>query len=134
MLTNETSAQESSAQTSGRGLRFKRLYSSRKVHPFDAVQWEVREALIANESGEVIFQQKDVEVPAFWSQTATNVVVSKYFRGQLGTPERETSVRQLIGRVVDTMTTWGREGGYFATEDAAEAFSDELTAICSSIR
>ena len=126
MLTNETSAQESSAQTSGKGLGFKRLYSSRKVHPFDAVQWEVREALIANESGEIIFQQKDVEVPSFWSQTATNVVVSKYFRGQLGTPERETSVRQLIGRVVDTMTTWGREGGYFATEEDAEAFSDEL--------
>jgi ribonucleoside-diphosphate reductase alpha chain len=62
------------------------------VHPFDAVQWEVREALIANESGEIIFQQKDVEVPTFWSQTATNVVVSKYFRGQLETPERETSI------------------------------------------
>ncbi|MGB6846654.1 MAG: vitamin B12-dependent ribonucleotide reductase, partial [Thermoanaerobaculia bacterium] len=126
MLTNETSAQDPSAQSSGQGLRFKRLHTSPEVHPFDAVQWEVREALIANESGEIIFQQKDVEVPTFWSQTATNVVVSKYFRGQLGTPERETSVRQLIGRVVDTMTTWGREGGYFATEEDAEAFGDEL--------
>jgi ribonucleoside-diphosphate reductase alpha chain len=96
------------------------------VHPFDAVQWEVREALIANESGEIIFQQKDVEVPTFWSQTATNVVVSKYFRGQLETPERETSIRQLIGRVVDTMTAWGREGGYFASDEDAEVFSDEL--------
>ena len=74
-----------------------------------------------------MFEQKDVEIPTFWSQMATNVVVSKYFRGQLGTPRRETSVKQLISRVADTITKWGREGGYFATETDAQAFQDELT-------
>jgi ribonucleoside-diphosphate reductase alpha chain len=108
------------------GLRFERYYSRTGVDPFEAVDWEVRDAVIANEKGEKVFEQKGVEVPVFWSQTATNVVVSKYFRGSLGTPERETSVRQLIGRVVDRMTAWGREGGYFAAEEDAETFYAEL--------
>ena len=97
------------------------------MSPFDEVEWEARHALITGESGEVVFEQHDVEFPRFWSQLATNVVASKYFRGPLGTPERETSVRQMIGRVVRTMTTWGQTGGYFASDADAVTFSDELT-------
>ncbi|MDP9122535.1 MAG: vitamin B12-dependent ribonucleotide reductase, partial [Acidobacteriota bacterium] len=107
------------------GLRFERFYTTREVDPYDTVEWEVRDALIANEKGEVVFEQRGVEVPKFWSQTATNVVVSKYFRGQLGSPDRERSVRQLIGRVADTVLAWGRTGGYFAAEDDALAFHAE---------
>ncbi|MDH3402053.1 MAG: vitamin B12-dependent ribonucleotide reductase [Acidobacteriota bacterium] len=110
-----------------RGLRFERYYTCTGVDPFEAVDWERRDALIVNERGEKVFEQKDVEVPAFWSQTATNVVVSKYFRGPLGTPEREASVRQLIGRVADSMARWGVDGGYFAAEEDAATFHAELT-------
>ena len=108
------------------GLRFRRHYSEPGVDPFDTVEWEIRDAVIANEKGETVFEQKGVEVPRSWSQTATNVVVSKYFRGHLGTPERETSVRQLIGRVADTIRGWGVEGGYFADQEAADTFHAEL--------
>jgi ribonucleoside-diphosphate reductase alpha chain len=108
------------------GLRIERRFTKAGIHPYDEVRWEQRTASIANEKGELVFEQKDCEVPAFWSQMATNVVVSKYFRGPLGTPRREVSVRQMISRVVDTITGWGREGGYFATDADAEAFSDEL--------
>ncbi|MBP9144766.1 MAG: vitamin B12-dependent ribonucleotide reductase [Thermoanaerobaculia bacterium] len=111
------------------GLEFERYFSTAGVDPFDAVEWETRDALIGNEKGEKVFEQKGVEVPKFWSQTATNVVVSKYFRGELGTPQRETSVRQLIGRVVDAMTRWGRDGGYFASEASAAIFHAELSHI-----
>src|SRR5215813_14004029 len=90
------------------GLRFERYYTTPGVDPFDTVEWELRNAVISNEKGEKVFEQTDVEMPKFWSQTATNVVVSKYFRGQIGTPDRERSVRQLIGRVVDTVAGWGR--------------------------
>src|SRR5262245_44833224 len=99
-----------------RGTRFQRYYTKPGVNPFDAVEWELRDALITNERGEKVFEQKGVEVPKSWSQTATNVVVSKYFRGHLGSPDRERSVRQLIGRVADTIARWGRQGGYFAAE------------------
>jgi ribonucleoside-diphosphate reductase alpha chain len=118
------------APESGRsGISFERYFSTPGLDPFDAVEWEMRDALIGNEKGEKVFEQKGVEVPKFWSQTATNVVVSKYFRGELGTPQRETSVRQLIGRVVDAMTRWGREGGYFASDESAGVFRAELTHI-----
>jgi ribonucleoside-diphosphate reductase alpha chain len=110
----------------GDGLRIQRYFTQPGVDPFDPVEWEHRTAVIAGERGEVVFEQKDVEVPAFWSQLATNVVASKYFRGQVGTPEREHSVRQVIGRVVETLTRWGREMDYFASEQDAEAFRDEL--------
>lgn len=110
----------------GKGLRIERYFTQEGVDPFDTVEWEHRTAVIAGERGEVVFEQKDVEVPAFWSQLATNVVASKYFRGQVGTPEREHSVRQVIGRVVETLTRWGREMGYFASDKDAEAFRDEL--------
>ncbi|HEX2163060.1 MAG TPA: vitamin B12-dependent ribonucleotide reductase [Thermoanaerobaculia bacterium] len=122
-------ADEAAGAAAGRGLTFRRRYTTPGVHPFDAVEWERRDAVIGNERGEKIFEQRGVEVPKSWSQTATNVVVSKYFRGQLDTPGRETSVRQLIGRVVDTMTGWGRAGGYFASEEDAETFSAELTHV-----
>src|SRR3990172_7535241 len=108
-------------------LRIERHFTKRGVDPYDGVAWERRTASITDESGNAFFEQRDVEVPAFWSQTATNVVVSKYFRGPLATPQRETSARQLITRVVGTLTAWGRRGGYFLSEEEAEAFHDELT-------
>jgi len=111
------------------GIKVERWFTKPGVDPFDTCEWELRSAVITNEKGEAVFEQKDVEIPKFWSQMATNVVVSKYFRGHLGTPERETSVRQLIGRVVRTMTKWGREGGYFASKEDGDAFRDELTHI-----
>lgn len=110
----------------GKGLTIVRRFTQSGVDPLDAVEWERRTAVITDERGRVVFEQTDVEVPAFWSQLATNVVVSKYFRGQLGTPERETSVKQVIGRVVDTLTEWGRQLHYFATSEDADAFRDEL--------
>jgi ribonucleoside-diphosphate reductase alpha chain len=109
------------------GLRVARRFTRPGVHPYDGIEWELRDAVITNERGEVTFDQRNVEVPASWSQLATNVVAQKYFRGQLGTPERETSVRQLIDRVAGTAARWGREGGYFASDADAAAFEDELT-------
>jgi ribonucleoside-diphosphate reductase alpha chain len=109
------------------GIHVERRFTHEGVHPFDEVTWEQRTAAIGNEKGENVFEQKDCEIPTFWSQMATNVVVSKYFRGKLGTPRRETSVKQMISRVADTIAQWGREGGYFATETDAQAFQDELT-------
>src|ERR1700722_9443690 len=109
------------------GLDFQRKFTDGKVSPFDKVEWERRTALIGNDKGQVIFRQENVEVPKSWSQTATNIVASKYFHGKPNTFERETSVRQLIGRVVDTIVRWGDEGGYFATADSKNVFRDELT-------
>src|SRR5262247_2646738 len=109
-----------------RGLEFLRYFTSEGLSPYDSVEWEYRTAAITSESGEVIFEQKNVEVPKSWSMTATNIVASKYFHGTLGTADRETSVRQLIGRVATTITKWGRQGGYFATEHDAVIFHDEL--------
>jgi ribonucleoside-diphosphate reductase alpha chain len=109
------------------GLRFPRVYTRPGVNPYDEVEWELRTAIISNEHGNVVFEQRDVEFPKFWSQMATNVVASKYFRGQMGTPQRERSVKQLIGRVATTIAGWGRAQGYFATEVDSKAFEDELT-------
>ncbi|HXX23713.1 MAG TPA: vitamin B12-dependent ribonucleotide reductase, partial [Terriglobia bacterium] len=109
------------------GLRIKRLFAKLGVHPFDEVEWELRTSTIQNEKGQVIFEQRNVEVPRDWSQTATNIVASKYFHGKLRTAERESSVRQLISRVADTIAQWGAEGGYFRGEEDAKAFHDELT-------
>jgi ribonucleoside-diphosphate reductase alpha chain len=108
------------------GLEYTRYFSVEGVDPFDEVEWELRTAVIGSEKGTIVFEQRDVEIPKFWSQQATNIVVSKYFRGTLGTPERERSVRQLIGRVVNTITGWARARGYFASEDDLQAFSDDL--------
>jgi len=109
------------------GLTISRHFTTPDVDPFDTVEWEIRSATITNEKGENVFEQNDVEIPKSWSQLATNVVVSKYFRGHVGTPDREYSVRQLIGRVVGRIREWGEEGGYFATEEDARAYADELT-------
>ncbi|HEX9941042.1 MAG TPA: vitamin B12-dependent ribonucleotide reductase [Thermoanaerobaculia bacterium] len=125
----ETPKKEVPSGPPARGLLFQRYYTTPGVDPFDTVEWELRDAVITNERGEKVFEQKGVEMPKFWSQTATNVVVSKYFRGQLGTPDRERSVKQLIGRVVDTLTAWGRRGGYFAGETDALTFHAELKHI-----
>ncbi|MBM41306.1 MAG: ribonucleoside-diphosphate reductase, adenosylcobalamin-dependent [Acidobacteria bacterium] len=108
------------------GLEFPRYFSTEGTDPFDEIEWESRVALIGNEQGDVVFEQRDVEIPAFWSQQATNIVVSKYFRGQMDSPTRERSVKQLIGRVVDTITGWARDRNYFASEDDLSAFSDDL--------
>ncbi len=104
----------------------RRFFTDGVQHPFDTVRWQRRTARITGSDGAVVFEQVDVEVPEFWSQTATNIVAQKYLHGRLGTPERENSVRQLIGRVVDTIGTWGREGGYFDGPDSEQAFRDEL--------
>ena len=110
-----------------KGLKVTRRFTTEGIHPFDEVTWEKRTAAISNEKGEMVFEQRDCEVPSFWSQMATNVVVSKYFRGALGTPRRETSVKQMISRVADTIASWGRAGSYFESETHAQAFQDELT-------
>ena len=110
-----------------RGLTFERRWTRPGVHPYDEIQWEYRTAGISSETGKTVFEQKDVEVPAFWSQLATNVVVSKYFRGHVGTPEREHSVRQLIDRVVNTIAAWAETQRYFATDEDLAAFKAELT-------
>ncbi len=109
-----------------KGLTFSRRFSSAAVSPYAELQWERRTASITDTKGNVIFEQKDVEVPADWSMTATNIVASKYLHGQMGTPERETSVRQLVGRVAETIRGWGLAGGYFATPADAAIFHDEL--------
>ncbi len=109
-----------------RGLPFERRNTSVGINPLDAVKWEHRDASIVTPDNEIIFEQKDVEVPKSWSQMATNVVVQKYFRGAPGTSDRETSVRQLVGRVVDTITNWGVTDGSFATLDDAQTFQAEL--------
>ncbi len=111
----------------GRGVKLERYFTRAGIHPYEEVEWEIRSATIANDKGKVVFDQPQVEVPKLWSQMATNVVASKYFRGPLGTPGRERSVRQLIGRVTNTVTSWGKADGYFASEEDAQTFSDELT-------
>jgi ribonucleoside-diphosphate reductase alpha chain len=109
------------------GLVFERYFTDGRTPPFDTVEWEKRTALIGNEKGVTIFRQEGVEVPKNWSQTATNIVCSKYFHGKPGSREREGSVRQLINRVASTIVRWGEEGGYFANAESRDAFRDELT-------
>jgi len=115
------------APTPREGMRFPRRFTKPSVHPYDEIEWELRDAVISSGSGEVAFEQRNVEVPKFWSQLATNVVAQKYFRGPLGSPERESSVRQLLDRVARTAARWGREAGYFASEEDAASFEAELT-------
>ena len=111
-----------------RGLSVERRFSTPGVHPFDEIEWEIRDAVIGNPESPA-FEQRGVEFPKAWSQNSTNIVAQKYFRGQLGSKERESSVKQMIGRVAGTIADWGREGGYFAGEEDADAFEMELTAI-----
>ncbi|HVM58681.1 MAG TPA: vitamin B12-dependent ribonucleotide reductase, partial [Gaiellaceae bacterium] len=109
-------------------LGVRRFFTIPGRDPFDEIEWEIRDATIPGRNGPA-FEQRGVEFPKFWSQTATNIVAQKYFRGRLSSPERESSVKQMIGRVVETAVTWGREGGYFAGDEEAEAFEAELKAI-----
>ncbi|HPD45542.1 MAG TPA: vitamin B12-dependent ribonucleotide reductase [Anaerohalosphaeraceae bacterium] len=114
----------------GAGLKVGRHFSRPDIHPFDEIEWEIRHASITDDTGQVIFEQNNVEVPAFWSQLATKVVVSKYFYGDAELGEREYSVKQLIHRVCRTIADWGRNDGYFATAEDAENFYHELTWLC----
>jgi ribonucleoside-diphosphate reductase alpha chain len=118
---------EISATTARRGISFRRLFTKPGIHPFDEIEWELRTASIQNEKGKTIFEQRNVETPKDWSMTAVNIVASKYFHGKIGTAERESSVRQLVSRVADTITQWGLEDGYFKTGEDAQVFRDELT-------
>src|SRR6202034_3107479 len=111
------------------GIAFPRYFTAKLQPgqtPYDEVAWETRTASIGNDKGSVIFEQRDVAVPADWSQTATNIVASKYFYGKMGSPERERSVAELVHRVVDTIADWGLAGGYFATQTDGENFRAEL--------
>ena len=121
-----TEAPRSRKAQASPGLEFPRFFSTAGTDPFDAVEWELRDAIIGNEKGTVVFEQRGVEIPKSWSQQATNIVVSKYFRGHIESPERERSVKQLIGRVVTTITEWARKQKYFASDSALSAFSDDL--------
>ncbi len=112
----------------GKALSIRRYLTTPGVHPFDAIEWERRDARIGH-GDRVAFEQKDVEFPKSWSQNATNIVAQKYFRGQIGNPAREHSVKQMIGRVAGTIAGWGRERGYFASDDDAESFEHELIHI-----
>src|ERR1019366_8605717 len=120
---------EHSSEPKHAGVEFPKYFTARLEAgktPYDEVQWETRNATIGNDKGSVIFEQRDIEVPADWSQTSTNIVASKYFHGKLGSPERERSVSQLVHRVVDNIANWGRDGGYFLTPADAENFRHEL--------
>ncbi len=126
---SQTTAETATPVATGRkhrGLSFQRVFTDAKVSPYDEVRWEKRTALIQNEKGETIFEQKEMDVPVDWSQTAANIVASKYLHGKVGASSRESSVRQLIGRVVETMRDWGLRDGYFRNEEDARIFHDEL--------
>jgi ribonucleoside-diphosphate reductase alpha chain len=127
-MSNVPQTQISTGPTTGEGLSVRRYFTTPGTHPFDAIEWERRDARIGH-GDKVSFEQLDVEFPKSWSQNATNIVAQKYFRGQIGSPARERSVRQMIGRVAGTIAGWGRERGYFATDADAESFESELTHI-----
>jgi len=122
----ETSSSTQQSAYAQKGLIFTRRFSREGISPYDEMKWEKRTASITDQKGNSIFEQKDVEVPVDWSMTATNIVASKYLHGQLDTPERETGVRQLVGRVAETIRDWGLNGNYFATPEDAAIFHDEL--------
>ena len=109
----------------------RRFFTIQGRDPFDEIEWELRDAIIPGKDGPA-FEQRGVEFPRFWSQTATNIVAQKYFRGRLSSPERERSVKQMIGRIVDTIGGWGRVGGYFASDEEADTFEAELKAILAN--
>jgi ribonucleoside-diphosphate reductase alpha chain len=117
-----------SVRAADEGLAIERRFTRDGVHPFDEIEWEIRDAVIGDPA-KPAFEQREVEFPKTWSQNATNIVAQKYFRGQMGTPKREHSVKQMVGRVAGTIAAWGRTGGYFASPADAEAFEAELTHI-----
>ena len=124
--TITTSAASTTPKKKAPGLTFKRYFTKAGVSPYDELEWELRLAQITDSQGGIIFEQQDVETPKDWSMTATNIVASKYLHGTLGTPERETGVRQLVTRVAETIRDWGVAGGYFRSEEDAAIFHDEL--------
>ncbi len=126
-MTDKPDPAGEAASTAGGRARFRRRLSKPGVDPFTTVEWERRDAVIQGEGGKIVFEQRGVEFPATWSQLATNVVTSKYFRGPLGKPQRETSVRQLLGRVVSTIVGWGEAQAYFDSTEDRDVFRDELT-------
>jgi len=121
-------ASKSQNTATNEGLAIERRFSTDGTHPFDEIEWEMRDAIIGDPA-DPAFEQREVEFPKTWTQNATNIVAQKYFRGQLGSPDRESSVKQMVGRVAGTIAQWGRDGGYFATDDDADAFEAELTSI-----
>jgi ribonucleoside-diphosphate reductase alpha chain len=120
-------ARQGTASEKRTGLTYRRYFSKEGRHPYDELSWELRSAVINDERGQPVFEQHGIEIPSTWSQTATNIVASKYFRGAIGSPQRERSVKHLISRVVDQIRIWAEEQGYFATTADLDAFCDELT-------
>src|SRR3954464_15287826 len=127
-MSDSRNAAAPAVTATGAGVSVGRRFTESGVSPFDAVEWEIRDAVIGDPE-KPAFEQRGVEFPKSWSQNATNIVAQKYFRGRMDSPERESSVKQMIGRVAGTIATWGRDGGYFASDDDAQAFEDELTHI-----
>src|SRR5438270_12775687 len=125
----DTTAASTVSKKKPSGLSFRRLFTKPGVSPYSEVEWDLRLAQITDAQGNIIFEQKDVEVPKDWSMTATNIVASKYLHGKIGTPERETGVRQLVARVAETIRDWGMAQGYFRTDDDGATFHDELVHI-----
>jgi ribonucleoside-diphosphate reductase alpha chain len=125
--TRPDSRTEIKSEKRAKGLAFKRVFSTEGVHPFDELEWDLRSAVINDERGRPVFEQRNIEAPKSWSQQATNIVASKYFRGAMGSPQRETSVKQLVGRVVDTIAGWAVKQSYFETAEDLAAFKDDLT-------
>jgi len=130
-VTTADAKDEKQAARVSRGLTVEETFCPADLSdPFDTVEWDLRTAAIKGEGGEVVFEQTDCEIPASWSQLATNVVANKYFYGEIGTPQRESSVRHLIHRVCRTIADWGIEDGYFATAEDGERFYRELSWLC----
>jgi ribonucleoside-diphosphate reductase alpha chain len=127
--TAATTASPATQKKTAPGLSFRRFFTKPGVSPYDELEWDLRLAQITDAQGNVIFEQKDVEVPKDWSMTATNIVASKYLHGKVGTPERETGVRQLVTRVAETIRNWGLAQGYFKTPEDGATFHDELVHI-----
>src|SRR5690242_10001135 len=125
-VTHQPAVLAATEKKKAAGLTFRRLFTKAGVSPYDSIEWEKRTASITDAQGNSIFEQKDVEVPKDWSMTATNIVASKYLHGQVGTPDRETGVRQLVSRVAETIRDWGMAQGYFRGQEDAATFHDEL--------
>src|SRR5215218_11463955 len=127
-MSDSRNAAAPAVAAAGDGVSVGRRFTEPGVHPFDEVEWELRDAVIGDPESPA-FEQRGVEFPKPWSQNSTNIVAQKYFRGRIGSPEREHSVKQMISRVAGTIAGWGRDGGYFASEDDADAFEAELAHI-----
>jgi ribonucleoside-diphosphate reductase alpha chain len=125
-MATQLAASQASGDARAR-IALRRHFTTPGSHPYDEIEWERRSAGIQAEGGQAVFEQDNIDVPKDWSQLATNVVASKYFRGQLGSPRRESSIRQLIDRIVLTLRRWGDEEGYFADPTEGDSFEAELT-------